>query len=133
MARPRGHPKSGGRKKGTPNKATLVRQQELAARGELPLDSMLSVMRDETADVRRRDAMAVAAAPYVHPRLATIPHRREREANPDGGECRIRARHRWPVRASRSAGQRRAVAAGKDGLSDQARRSPKARLAALAF
>jgi hypothetical protein len=79
MARPRGHPKSGGRKKGTPNKATLVRQQELAASGELPLDSMLSVMRDETADVRRRDAMAVAAAPYVHPRLATIPHTAESE------------------------------------------------------
>jgi hypothetical protein len=38
---------------------------------------MLSVMRDETADVRRRDAMAVAAAP--HPRLATIPHTAESE------------------------------------------------------
>ena len=28
--------------------------------------------RDENADQKRRDAMAIAAAPYVHPRLATI-------------------------------------------------------------
>jgi hypothetical protein len=29
-------------------------------------------MRDESAPVERRDEMANAAAPYVHPRLATI-------------------------------------------------------------
>jgi len=71
MARPRGHPKSGGRKKGTPNKATLVREQELAAGGELPLDYMLRVMRDPAAENSRRDDMAKAAsaatrlAPFV--------------------------------------------------------------------
>jgi hypothetical protein len=74
MARPRGHPKSGGRKKGTPNKATLVRQQELAASGELPREYMLRIMRDPKADDHRRDEMAKAVAPYVHPRFATIPH-----------------------------------------------------------
>jgi hypothetical protein len=31
-------------------------------------------MRDETADIRRRDAMAMAAAPYIHPRLASVEH-----------------------------------------------------------
>jgi hypothetical protein len=72
MARPRGCPKSGGRKKGTPNKATLIRHQQLAASGKLPLDYMLSVMRDETADVRRRDDMAKAVAPYIHPRLQSM-------------------------------------------------------------
>jgi len=36
----------------------------------LPLDYMLSVMRDETADETRRDKMAVAAAPFVHERAA---------------------------------------------------------------
>ena len=72
MARPRGHPKSGGRKKGTPNKATLVREQELAAGGELPLDYMLRVMRDPAAENSRRDDMAKAAAPFVHHRLATV-------------------------------------------------------------
>lgn len=35
-----------------------------------PLDYMLSVMNDSTADKDRRDRMAIAAAPFVHPRIA---------------------------------------------------------------
>jgi hypothetical protein len=31
---------------------------------------MLAVIRDEQADLQRRDDMAKAAAPHVHPRLA---------------------------------------------------------------
>jgi hypothetical protein len=33
---------------------------------------MLRVLRDDTADRARRDEMAKAAAPYVHPRLASV-------------------------------------------------------------
>jgi hypothetical protein len=33
---------------------------------------MLSVMRDPVADQKRRDAMAKAAAPYLHPKLSAI-------------------------------------------------------------
>ena len=33
---------------------------------------MLAVMRDLAADRKRRDAMAMAAAPYLHPRLTAI-------------------------------------------------------------
>ena len=62
----------GGRQKGTPNRATAVRQAEIAASGETPLDYMLRVMRDETADPSRRDDMARAVAPYVHPKLAAV-------------------------------------------------------------
>jgi hypothetical protein len=36
----------------------------------MPLDYMLEVMRDPTADETRRDRMAVAAAPYLHGRSA---------------------------------------------------------------
>jgi hypothetical protein len=70
----------GERKKGTPNKATTAAsiQAEIAASGEKPLDYMLRVMRDETAEP---DAMARAAAPYVHPTLAAVAHR---HANADG-------------------------------------------------
>jgi hypothetical protein len=46
----------------------------VAASGEIPLDYMLRIMRDETADPVRRDAMAKAAAPYVHPSLASVRH-----------------------------------------------------------
>lgn len=42
------------------------------ASGILPLDHMLAVMRDPTADVKRRDAMAAAAAPYLHAKLSPV-------------------------------------------------------------
>lgn len=64
--------KTGGRRKGSRNK--LTRAMEIAASGLLPLDYMLGVMRDEEADVSRRDDMAKASASYVHPKLATIEH-----------------------------------------------------------
>ena len=76
--------KTGGRQKGTPNKKTVARKAQEAAiaaeiedarsRGLEPLDYMLGVMRDVTADVTRRDAMAKAAAPYRHPQLSSIKH-----------------------------------------------------------
>lgn len=63
-----------GRKKGAPNKATQERQKRVAASGITPLDYMLKVMRDGKADAGRRDDMAKAAAPYIHPKLASMQH-----------------------------------------------------------
>lgn len=63
-----------GRKAGTPNKATQERQKKVASTGITPLDYMLKVMRDDKADASRRDEMAKAAAPYVHPKLASTQH-----------------------------------------------------------
>jgi hypothetical protein len=40
--------------------------------GLTPLEYMLAVLRDENADTERRDEMAKAAAPYIHPRLSSI-------------------------------------------------------------
>jgi hypothetical protein len=61
-----------GRPKGAPNKASVARAAEIAASGETPLQYMLRVMRDPMAEHPRRDEMAKAAAPYVHPKLAAI-------------------------------------------------------------
>jgi hypothetical protein len=69
MARGR---KTSGREKGTRNRATEEARAAAAATGVLPLDYMLSVMRDPAADQKRRDAMAMAAAPYLHPRLSAV-------------------------------------------------------------
>jgi hypothetical protein len=70
---PRGGKRDGaGRPKGTPNKASDERQQKVAASGQVPLDYMLAIMRDPAADPKRRDAMAIQAAPYVHPKLSAI-------------------------------------------------------------
>lgn len=63
--------KTGGRQKGTPNKATAALAAEIAATGETPLEYMLRVMRDPVAEYDRRDKMAAAAAPYIHPKLAS--------------------------------------------------------------
>jgi hypothetical protein len=69
MARGR---KTGGRKKGTRNRATEEARIAAQATGVLPLQYMLAVMRDPAADHKRRDAMAIPAAPYLHARLSTI-------------------------------------------------------------
>ena len=74
----------GGRKKGTPNKKTAVVVAAAKAGGVMPLDYMLSVMRDMDADPSRRDDMAKASAPYVHPRLSTVEH-----GGKDGGPISI--------------------------------------------
>ena len=43
-----------------------------AASDTSPLSYMLSILKDENADQRRRDDMARAAAPFVHPRINPI-------------------------------------------------------------
>lgn len=66
--------KTGGRAKGTPNKATAAKAEAVAESGLTPLDFMLSVMRDaKNPDDMRLDA-AHKAAPFVHPKLAAIEH-----------------------------------------------------------
>jgi len=42
--------------------------------GDMPLDVMLSVMRDEDMPLALRIEMAKEAAPYCHPELAAIEH-----------------------------------------------------------
>lgn len=63
--------KTGGRRKGSINKATAEKIAAERNSGLMPLDYMLQVMRDESALQPRRDEMAKAAAPYLHPRLAS--------------------------------------------------------------
>jgi len=72
MARPQGTPKTGGRAKGTPNRASVARAAEIAASGLTPLDFMLSVMRDGGNDTDTRLDAAKSAAPYVHAKLSSI-------------------------------------------------------------
>ena len=66
----RGGKRSGaGRPVGPAQRASKEAFAKAAEGGEMPLDYMLAVMRDKTADEKRRDTMAAAAAPYVHARL----------------------------------------------------------------
>ena len=63
-----GRPK--GVKKVRENRKAIPADIRSAARAAKlsPLDYMLAVMNDETAEEARRDRMAQAAAPYVHPK-----------------------------------------------------------------
>ena len=56
-----------GRPKGSRNRDLA----EVIAGGITPLEYMLQVVRDPAIEYRRRDQMAQAAAPYLHPRLAS--------------------------------------------------------------
>jgi hypothetical protein len=94
--------KTGGRTKGTPNRATAARASEIAAAGLTPLDYMLGILRDESKDAAERFEAAKQAAPYCHPKLAAttldlgadtidalaeiIAQRRQRVAEADHGE-----------------------------------------------
>jgi hypothetical protein len=75
--------KTGGRQKGACNRATAEARAAAEATGILPLDYMLGVMRDTSADPKRRDAMAIAAAPYLHPKLSTV---EEKQSDPETSE-----------------------------------------------
>ena len=76
-ANPRGRPK------GARSKTTLEREAKLAASGMLPLDFFLAMLRDETIKVGGKDYeptmadrmwAAEKAAPYIHPKLASLRH-----------------------------------------------------------
>jgi len=90
MARGR---KTGGRQKGARNRATEEALAAAAATGVLPLDYMLAVMRDPAADDKRRDAMAMAAAPYLHAKL-TANDAKLSSAAAEAGPERPRSRSR---------------------------------------
>ena len=64
--------KTGGRAKGTPNKAGFKREAEIRASGLSPLDFMLDVLRNEDSPTEERKWAAKEAAPYIHPRQSTV-------------------------------------------------------------
>ena len=61
-----------GRKPGIPNKRTQETIAKVEASGLMPLDYMLSVLRDPGAPVEQRMDAAHKAAPYVHARLTAV-------------------------------------------------------------
>jgi hypothetical protein len=65
-----GYRPGAGRPKQASHLPTTPTEVRIAARtaGITPLEYMLGVLNDPAADAARRDRMAVAAAPFVHPR-----------------------------------------------------------------
>ncbi len=70
-----------GRPKGSRNKTTIARDKAIADGGLTPLSFMLEVLRNPDSTQEDKRWAAVAAAPFMHPRLA---HRQY--SGPDGGK-----------------------------------------------
>jgi len=61
-----------GGKRGGINRFSRDLLENAAQSGQLPVDYMLEVMRDQSLDNRLRIDAAKAAAPYVHQKLSAI-------------------------------------------------------------
>lgn len=64
--------KTGGRTKGTPNKATAAQAAAVSSTGLTPLEFLTEVYRNERLDFMMRVSAAKAAAPYVHAALSSV-------------------------------------------------------------
>jgi hypothetical protein len=53
--------------------ARLIVEADIQPGQMKPLDYLLMVINDPTADSDRKDRLAIAAAPYCHPRLTDAP------------------------------------------------------------
>ena len=69
--RPKGQPKTGGRRKGSKNKITRQRASEIAKSGLTPLEYMLKILRSKISNDDDKKWAAEKAAPYCHHRLST--------------------------------------------------------------
>lgn len=63
-----------GRKPGASTRMNEEARKQAAEGGLMPLDYMLSILRDEEQDDAARMDAAKAAAPYVHAKLASVEH-----------------------------------------------------------
>ena len=57
---------------GSTNRFSIELMERAKAEGDLPVDFLLKLMRDETLDTRTRLDAAKAAAPYVHHKLSAM-------------------------------------------------------------
>jgi hypothetical protein len=86
-----------GRKKGSKNVKSIEIANRCAEEGITPLEYMLNIMRDETQKFDTRMDAAKSAAPYIHPKLASVEQKVEAEVN---GSI-----YEWLTRSVADAGQ----------------------------
>ena len=86
-----------GRKKGSKNVKSIEIANRCAEEGITPLEYMLNIMRDPTQEFDVRMDAAKSAAPYIHPKLASVEQKVEAEVN---GSI-----YEWLTRSVADAGQ----------------------------
>ena len=77
-------PKTGGRKRGTPNRRTADIQEKLAALGCDPIAGMAAIATDEKQDIALRAQMFKELAQYVAPKRKAV-----EMSGADGGELTL--------------------------------------------
>lgn len=75
----KGRKTGGGSRKGKRNKRTLAQIDAGTLDGISPLDYLLGIMRGTIKKDAAKLSAAIAAAPYVHSKLATIKHQGDQE------------------------------------------------------
>ncbi len=66
--RPLGLPKTGGRTKGTPNRATVVLKEKLAALGCDPAEELVKIAQDSKTLVESKVQIYSTLMPYLYPK-----------------------------------------------------------------
>ena len=70
----KGKPKTGGRKRGTPNRRTLEVQEQLVAVGCDPIEGIATIAMDEDNPPELRLRAYAELAPYLYPKRKAIQH-----------------------------------------------------------
>jgi hypothetical protein len=70
--RPIGLPKTGGRKRGTPNRATVVLREKLAALGCDPAEELVKIAQDSKTLVESKVHIYSTLMPYLYPKRKLI-------------------------------------------------------------
>lgn len=82
---PRGGARTGaGRKPGQSTKLNEEARRAAAEGGIMPLDYLLTILRNEGNDTKTRFDAAVAAAPYVHAKLSSVEQKHSGEIGMKG-------------------------------------------------
>jgi len=69
MAFKKGHNLANGRPKGSGNKAKVELAKKIVVSGLTPLEYLISIYQDETADRHERMQAAKDALPYIHKKM----------------------------------------------------------------
>src|SRR2546430_3274990 len=70
--RPKGLPKTGGRRRGTPNRATLSLREKVATRGYDPIDELITMSRDHTTPLEMRVRIHFEICSYIYPKRKPV-------------------------------------------------------------
>jgi hypothetical protein len=98
--RPKGLPKTGGRKKGVRNKRSSEMEARIRASGMDPLAFLIALMRNAKAPLELRFEAARSAAPFVHPKLTAVEH-----SGPAGGAVQTETKQVSDIEAARWIGR----------------------------